>query len=152
MGRSKSKTRRYSDSSNRRLRSDLSTSYVASPVPYLTPEQVRAVFSSPIPSNHTVRNLFNAYQAPRQLPSPGRAGRTVRNGAGRPPSLSQSLRTQETSRVSSPPRSAEERQTMVCVRRQQRREVLHALQKTGQGGQKSPVYNWESKINCKRRK
>lgn len=36
----------------------------------------------------------------------------------------------------------------VCVRRQQRREVLHALRKTGRGGSARRRYNHNSKIRC----
>lgn len=39
---------------------------------------------------------------------------------------------------------------LVCVRRKQRREVLHALRKTGRGGQRRPVWNWYSRISCRR--
>lgn len=35
-----------------------------------------------------------------------------------------------------------------CVRRAQREEVLHALQKTGKAGQKSPIWTEKSKIKC----
>jgi len=39
---------------------------------------------------------------------------------------------------------------LICVRRKQRREVLHALQKTGLGGgrQKSPVFTEYSGVRC----
>lgn len=43
----------------------------------------------------------------------------------------------------------EPNRVLVCVRRKQREEVLHALGKTGRGGQKSPRYNWTSNISCK---
>lgn len=36
-----------------------------------------------------------------------------------------------------------------CVRRKQRREVLHALRKTGKVGQKRPNWTQKSKIRCK---
>lgn len=38
---------------------------------------------------------------------------------------------------------------LVCVRRQQRREVMHALNKSGRGGQKRPRFNEFSKVRCK---
>lgn len=41
-------------------------------------------------------------------------------------------------------------QVLVCVRRKQRREVLHALKKAGRGGQRRPRYNLYSKITCRR--
>lgn len=43
------------------------------------------------------------------------------------------------------------RNVLICVRRNRRREVLHALRKTGRGGgQKPPRFNWYSKISCRR--
>lgn len=39
---------------------------------------------------------------------------------------------------------------VVCARRQARREVLHALRKTGRVGQRRPRRNWQSKISCRR--
>lgn len=43
------------------------------------------------------------------------------------------------------------RQILVCVRRKQRKEVLHAFKQTGhgKGRQKRPKFNWLSKIHCK---
>lgn len=39
--------------------------------------------------------------------------------------------------------------TVICVRRKRRKEVLHALKKTGKGrGRKRPTKNWYSKIGC----
>lgn len=46
-------------------------------------------------------------------------------------------------RVATPSRVA------VCVRREQRREVLHALRRTGGGGRKRRRYNEWSNISCK---
>lgn len=40
---------------------------------------------------------------------------------------------------------------LICVRRQQRREVLHAFRKTGRGsGRRPPRYNYYSSISCRR--
>jgi len=39
----------------------------------------------------------------------------------------------------------------VCVQRHQRKEVLHALKKTGKGGQRRPTFTLESFIRCRRR-
>jgi len=36
----------------------------------------------------------------------------------------------------------------ICVRRSQRREVIHALRKAGRGGGKPPRRTWRSKIKC----
>lgn len=38
---------------------------------------------------------------------------------------------------------------LVCVRRQRRREVLHALRKNGRRGQKPPRRSWYSSISCR---
>lgn len=37
---------------------------------------------------------------------------------------------------------------LVCVRRKKRKEVLHALKKTGKSGQKRPRRNYYSDIHC----
>lgn len=39
---------------------------------------------------------------------------------------------------------------LVCVRRKQREEVLHAKRKTGKSGQKRPRRSWYSRISCKK--
>nr|QJB20432.1 MAG: hypothetical protein [Microvirus sp.] len=36
----------------------------------------------------------------------------------------------------------------ICVRRKQRREVLHALNKAGRGGQRKPRFNRFSSVRC----
>lgn len=41
------------------------------------------------------------------------------------------------------------RDVLVCIRRENRREVLHALNKTGKVGQKKPRYSHYSSISCK---
>lgn len=41
-------------------------------------------------------------------------------------------------------------ETLVCVRRQQRKEVMFAKRKAGKRGQKRPRFNQFSKIHCKR--
>lgn len=40
-------------------------------------------------------------------------------------------------------------QVALCVRRKQRKEVLHAMAKTGRGYRKKPHYNFWSKISCR---
>lgn len=42
------------------------------------------------------------------------------------------------------------KKVLICVRRQARKEVLHALRKTGKSGQRRPRYNYYSSISCKR--
>ena len=42
--------------------------------------------------------------------------------------------------------------TLVCVRRGRRKEVLHALGKAGRRGQKRPRFNSMSKVSCKKRR
>lgn len=39
-------------------------------------------------------------------------------------------------------------EVLICVRRRQRKEVLHALDKTGRAGQKPPRRNYYSDIHC----
>lgn len=46
-------------------------------------------------------------------------------------------------------RFAAPQQTVICVRRKTRKEVLHALNKTGRGKpRRRPRRNWYSKIGC----
>lgn len=40
------------------------------------------------------------------------------------------------------------KRVLICVRRKRRKEVLHALKKTGRGGQKKPRRSWYSSISC----
>ena len=40
------------------------------------------------------------------------------------------------------------KKVMICVRRKQRKEVLHAYKKTGKGGQRRPHRNQYSNIKC----
>lgn len=42
------------------------------------------------------------------------------------------------------------KKVLICVRRKIRKSVLHALGKTGRGGQKSPRFSYYSSIQCKR--
>lgn len=51
---------------------------------------------------------------------------------------------------SEPHRPNQPNPTLVCVRRSQRKEVLHALKKTGgRGARRKPRRNWTSAISCK---
>lgn len=38
---------------------------------------------------------------------------------------------------------------VVCVRRQQRKEVMFAKKKAGRGGQRRPRFNWWSRVTCR---
>lgn len=40
---------------------------------------------------------------------------------------------------------------LICVRRQRRREVLHAMKKAGKGGMRRPRRNQFSSISCRRK-
>lgn len=42
------------------------------------------------------------------------------------------------------------KETLVCVRRKIRREVMFARKKTGKSGQRRPRYNYLSSISCRR--
>ena len=44
---------------------------------------------------------------------------------------------------------ADPKRIALCIRRQKRKEVLHALNKTGKIGQKKPQRNEYSSISCK---
>lgn len=44
------------------------------------------------------------------------------------------------------------REVSLCVRRQQRKEVLHARRQTGRGGQRRPRWTALSHVGCRRRK
>lgn len=41
------------------------------------------------------------------------------------------------------------RQVAVCVRRAERREVLHARGVAGRSGQRTPSYSWRSSVRCR---
>lgn len=43
----------------------------------------------------------------------------------------------------------EPKKVLVCVRRKQRAEVLHATKRTGKGGQRKPRYNRFSDVRCR---
>lgn len=56
------------------------------------------------------------------------------------------------SKRSSPPHRiqfVDPRQVVVCVRRQQRKEVLHALGRTGRGARAPRRRTWRSDISCR---
>lgn len=42
----------------------------------------------------------------------------------------------------------DDKKIKTCVRRKQRKEVMHALGHAGKGGQKTPVYNSDRNIKC----
>lgn len=155
MGRSNSRTRR-SRPSNQRLRSNSnSTSYSPSQVPYGGYRYRGALGTSPSylsqprgPSIRQARNLYATATSPtpRQPASrPHAVGVRVYQPA---PSGVRPIQARGNTRA---PQKAEDTKTMVCVDRQQRREILHALRKTGKAGQKPPVFNWKSKVHCKKR-
>ena len=43
---------------------------------------------------------------------------------------------------------AHPKQVIICVRRNRRKEIMHALKKTGRGGQKKPKRNFWSEVKC----
>ena len=61
------------------------------------------------------------------------------------PKKSQIKRTGPAHRV----QFAQPKNVLVCVRRNVRKQVLHALNKTGQSGQRRPRRNEHSEISCK---
>lgn len=42
------------------------------------------------------------------------------------------------------------KKVLICVRRQTRKEVLHAFNKTGKGGQRRPRRTYYSSVSCRR--
>lgn len=152
MARRGSKTRSFT--SNRRLRSfhpsPASSSYSPSPVPYGS--RLAALgrgFSSPSPS-YPYAYTRTPYRRPARAESQRSSRRPSSRSTSNP--FLKALRGSTFTRVQASPLANDERTALVCVRRQERREVLHALGKTGTSGQKSPVYNRESKIHCRRKK
>jgi len=145
MGRSKNRTR-IADS-NQRLRSEIPAAYTPKPVGYAKLTTLTRVdLSSPLTFTQSPRTYVRPQpKPPSQPPRSNRVGDAVRRAM--PASVWKPVGDQP----SKSPEKAQDPKTMVCVDRQQRREVLHAFQKTGQGGQKRPVYNWKSKIHCKKR-
>lgn len=151
MGRSKSRNKTRTERPNRRLRSDpfRSDPFGASrPVGYAKLD---------FPATLTRRDLSSplTFTLPPRQPSRRSYSTGSPAVSSRRPtayrSVSSRVWTPAPVVVHSPQKPAKERETMVCVDRQQRREVLHAVRKTGQGGQKPPVRDWKSKIHCKKR-
>lgn len=107
-----------------------------------------------------LRNLSNAED--RRRFHPDRGARSLKNIYGDPnvrqiAAPIQSKRGTTVSRQISKRKSYtfstmfdQPKEVSVCVRRQQRKEVINALRKNGKGGgQRAPRYNWRSKIRCK---
>jgi len=152
MGRSKNKRSTRTVSTNHRLRSaSNASSYSPSQVPYGGYRYLGGLLSpstkpQPYSRRRTpVRDL--PYATPSQPASRSNPGR-IR--VYQP--LPAGIRTQKPTKAAGPDKAPEDSQTMVCVSRSERREVLHALRKTGKAGQKRPVYNWKSEIHCKKRR
>lgn len=153
MGRSRNRRTTRAVSTNHRLRSSSNASpFSPSPVPYGKFAFPRSLYSSPSQtfSRAPIRKSRNLYESftptPRQLP-PSRPSR-IRVYNAPLPNIS---RKKSPSNNKAPHRD-EEKSSMVCVRRNERREVLHATNKTGKGGQTAPVFNALSKIHCRRKK
>jgi len=147
MGRSKRKTR--GEASNRRLRSAVSDHF--SPVPYADPRQMD-FFQSPTPLSPNYSSRRVPKRTPSRVPSRPRPIPTRANGRSVRSILSSGVWSPAGGTPSQTPGPVTERSSMVCVRRSTRREVLHALHKTGKSGQKSPIYNRLSKIHCRSKK
>lgn len=82
--------------------------------------------------NRSQHRIIVGYQQPRKRPQ----------NSNRP----MNIRTYPTSSVA----FHDPQKVLICVRRQARTEVLHALRKTGKTGQRKPRRNWYSNISCKR--
>lgn len=81
----------------------------------------------------------------RPLALPQSAGRVFEN-------VNKKSRSRSSARTFSPGvlTFAAPDRVVLCVRRQRRKEVLHALRKTGKVGQRKPRRNFWSRISCKR--
>lgn len=90
------------------------------------------------------RSSFRPYRRPHPLTLSTRPSRLLVNDAL---PYSQALFTAPASR----PRLAFQapKRVLVCIRRQQRKEVLHALGKAGRSGQRRPRRSELSEISCK---
>lgn len=153
MGRSKNRNRTRI-TSNQRLRSTSNAApFSPSPVPYRSYKLPRGLPTpSPTPlSGITVRQSRNLYAenptpTPRKLPrsQPGRLRLYQPTPSG--------VRNEKPASTRESPQTPQDKQTLVCVRRHQRREILHATKKTGKGGQATPIFTLESKIICRRKK
>lgn len=42
------------------------------------------------------------------------------------------------------------KKVLICVRRQRRKEIMHAFKRAGKGGHRPPRRNWFSDVSCKR--
>lgn len=145
MGRSKRQTR--SVTSNQRLRSNATTHRKSRSVPYGGTLSLTTTYR---PYNYELFREPSRTLRPttptRSKPHPRRDPAPYKSLTG---PLQQGVWTQTFQDVPETPRTSIPTRTMVCVLRQQRREVLHATNKTGKSGQKSPIYNRLSKIHCK---
>ena len=155
MGRSRSRNRTRTFSSNHRLRSVSNTSaYSPKAVPYGISPVGRIISPRPNLTNSIIpiRGVPLIYgnttrpNTPSQLPRSQPSRIRVYN-APLP-----TVRSKTPSRNALTPPTTEDAKALVCVRRHQRREVLHATKKTGKGGQASPVFTATSKIICRRKK
>lgn len=148
MGRSKNRTR--ATVSNRRLRSYNAAPHSFSSAPAVDLGRLSRALRSPSLNSqpYSLRHA-RTYVTPRTPP-------TRQPPRSRPPrvrssrAMSAGVWHEVGNPVSAAPAQSLPDETLVCVRRSQRREVLHALQKTGSAGQKSPKYNRLSKIHCKK--
>lgn len=148
MGRSRNKTRVRQDS-NRRLRSGRTRTHPAF-APSRPVDLVDLARRLQSPSYYPQSQRLWRPNAPARTPPTRQPPRQERRRLRSTSPLSTGVWHEVGAPVSRPPSEDRPEETVVCVRRSQRREVLHALRKTGKAGQKSPKYNRQSKIHCKK--
>ncbi|AZL82993.1 hypothetical protein [Apis mellifera associated microvirus 52] len=147
MGRSRNRTR--ATVSNRRLRSTTTTTHFSS-TPAIDLNRLAALLSPPsLQNNYSTRRTARVYAPPRTT-TPSQPPRAQQRRLRSNTSLSTGVWHQVGSPVRKPSDEHKPDEALVCVSRSERREVLHALRKTGKTGQKSPKFSRASKIHCKK--
>ena len=107
-------------------------------------------------SNRRLRSPFLTYRDPNPSFVNSRRlktytyGVTKKQKTRRIVSSTQPLKKQKKITLPYPVGNQQFRKAIICAKRQQRKEVLHAKKRTGKSGQRSPRYNQHSKLHCTR--
>lgn len=108
------------------------------------PQRMRSGTFGYDPSKRRVVQRSTVKQVKRGYNKARKTIRVVKNPIRRP--LNKTLKTKV---VSSLPKEVQEiNKAFVCAKRKVRKEIMHAIKKTGQGGQKKPKYNKDTHIKC----
>lgn len=117
----------------------------------ITANSLRFVLSSVLnPLTIQPRELLRLYED-RRTWSPEKPSARVPRSFSRPTQLRGTSDTRSSHSAKFPPSAQAFKnrdEVLMCVRRRVRKEVLHALKKTGRGGQKSPRWNAWSQVHC----